>query len=69
MSSPNNTQLNIPQVHEATDRFKIHAAQKVSVNLTNGYTGHLAYREAGSVGWQTGAKMFSVRTAKYERNN
>ena len=45
-----NNQINVPQAREAMDRFKMQAASKVGVNLTNGYNGHLTSREAGSVG-------------------
>ena len=44
----NNNQINIPQAHEAMDKFKMQAASEVGVNLTNGYNGHLTSREAGS---------------------
>ena len=67
MSNSNNNQLNIPQVRETMDRFKMQAAQEVGVNLTNGYNGHLTSREAGSVGGQMVKKMCPVRTKKYER--
>ena len=30
-------QINIPQAHEAMDKFKMQAASKAGVNLTNGY--------------------------------
>ena len=45
------------------------AAQKVGVNLTNGYNGQLTSREAGSVGGQMVKKMCSKRTAEYERQS
>ena len=37
------------------------------MNLTNGYTGHLTSREAGSVGGQMVTKMWPVRSANYPR--
>ena len=52
MSNNKNNQINIPQAREAMDRFKMQAASEVGVNLTNGYNGHLASQEAGSVGGQ-----------------
>ncbi len=60
MSNSNNNQLNIPQTREATDRFKMQAAQEVGVNLTNGYNGHLTSREAGSVGAQLVKNMIEA---------
>ena len=69
MSNNNNNQINVPQVREAMDRFKMQAAQEVGVNLTNGYNGHLTSREAGSVGGQMVKKMIPVRSANYERQN
>lgn len=51
------------------DRFKMQAAQKVGVNLTNGYNGQLTSREAGSVGGQMVKKMCPVRTSKYNRQS
>ena len=67
MSAKNNNQLNIPQAKDAMDKFKMQAASKVGVNLTNGYNGHLTSHEAGSVGGQMVKKMCPKRTAKYER--
>ena len=46
------------------DRFKMQAAQEVSVNLTNGYNGHLSSREAGSVGGQMVQNMCPGQTKK-----
>jgi hypothetical protein len=65
MSNANNNQLNIPQTREAMDRFKMHAAQEVDVNLTNG---HLTSREAGSVSGQMVTKIRPALISKYERN-
>ena len=67
--SNNNNQLNIPQAREAMDRFKMQAAQEVGVNLQNGYNGHLASREAGSVGGQMVKKICPVRKMKFDRHN
>ena len=68
MSNSNNNQTNIPQTHEAMDRFKMQAAQEVGVNLTNGYNGHLTSREAGSVGDQMVKNNAPERLKFYTRN-
>ena len=58
MSNSNNNQLNIPQAHEAMDRFKMQAAQEVGVNLTNGYNGHLTSLEVGDLGNSRWSRRF-----------
>ena len=65
----NNNQINIPQAREAMDCFKMQVASEVGVNLTNGYNGHLTYREAGSVGGQMVKNMCPGRKMKFERSN
>ena len=57
MSSKNNNKLNIPESREAMDKFKLEAANKVGVDLKQGYNGHLTSREAGSIGGQMVNKM------------
>ena len=69
MRNSNNNQINVPQAREAMDRFKMQAAQEVSVNLQSGYNGHLTSREAGSVGGQMVKKMIPVRSMRFARNN
>ena len=64
-----NNQINIPQAREAMDKFKMQAASKVGVNLTNGYNGHLTSREAGSVGGQMVKNELPAITKIYIRNN
>ncbi len=56
----NNNQINIPEAREAMDKFKMHAAQEVGVDLKQGYNGHLTSREAGSVGGQMVKKMIEA---------
>ena len=65
----NSNQLNVPQAREAMDKFKMQAAQEMSVNLKQGYNGDLTSREAGSVGGQMVKKMSTVRTANYTRKD
>ena len=60
----NTNQINIPEAREAMDKFKMEAANEVSVNLKQGYNGHLTSREAGSVGGQMVKKMIEA----YERS-
>lgn len=55
--SSNNNQLNVPQAKEAMERFKMECANRVGVNLKQGYNGDLTSREAGSVGGQMVKKM------------
>ena len=62
-------QINVPQAKQAMEQFKMQPAQEVGVNLTNGYTGHLTSREAGSVGGQMVKNMKPARTIKFERHN
>ena len=55
-----NNQSHVPQAREAMDKFKMQASSEVGVNLTNGYNGNLASREAGSVGGQMVKKMIEA---------
>ena len=50
----------VPEARDALDRFKMEAASEVGVNLTQGYTGDLTAREAGSVGGQMVKKMIEA---------
>ena len=47
----------VPEAKEALNKFKMEAANEVGVNLKDGYNGHLASKEAGSVGGQMVKKM------------
>ena len=72
MSNSNNSssnRINVPEARQAMDQFKMQAANEVGVNLKNGYNGDLTSREAGSVGGQMVKKIWSVRSARYERQS
>ena len=60
MSSKSSTKLVNPQAREAMDRFKMEAASQVGVTLTNGYTGELTSKQAGSIGGQMVKKMIEA---------
>ena len=55
MNSSNKTM--VPEAQDATNRFKMEAANEVGVNLKQGYNGDLTSRQAGSVGGQMVKKM------------
>ena len=57
MSGKNTNELNVPEARAAMDRFKMEAAQKVGVNLKEGYNGDMTARQAGSIGGQMVKKM------------
>ncbi len=69
MSNKNNNQINVPQAKQAMEQFKYQAANKVGVNLKDGYNGDLTSREAGSVGGQMVKKMCPIRTMSFARQN
>ena len=60
--SSNNTM--VPEAQDATNRFKMEAANEVGVNLKQGYNGDLTSKQAGSVGGQMVKKMIE----SYEKN-
>ena len=65
-NSKNSNRLVVPGAREAMDKFKMEAANEVSVSLKQGYNGDLTSRQAGSVGGQMVKKMSTVR---YDRHN
>ena len=62
-SNSNNSGSNrivVPEAKAAMEKFKMEAANKVGVNLKQGYNGDLTSREAGSVGGQMVKKMIEA---------
>ena len=59
MSTRSNNLVN-PNAREAMTRFTMDAAEKVGVNLKQGYNGDLTSRQAGSVGGQMVKKMIEA---------
>ena len=50
----------VPEAKDAMNRFKMEAANEVSVNLKQGYNGDLTSRQAGSIGGQMVKKMIQA---------
>ena len=67
MNSSNKTM--VPEAQDATNRFKMEAANEVGVNLKQGYNGDLTSRQAGSVGGQMVKNVCPIRTARFTRKN
>lgn len=59
-NNSNSNRLVVPEAQEAMNKFKMEAANKVGVDLKEGYNGHLTSREAGSVGGQMVKKMIEA---------
>ena len=59
-NNSNSNRLVVPEAQEAMNKFKMEAANKVGVNLKEGYNGHLTSRGAGSVGGQMVKKMIEA---------
>ena len=59
----------VPEAREGLNRFKMEAANEVSVNLKQGYNGDLTARQAGSIGGQMVNIMIPVRTLHFERKS
>ena len=59
MAKTSNKLVN-PNAREAMNRFKMEAANKVGVNLKQGYNGDLTSKQAGSVGGQMVRKMIQA---------
>jgi hypothetical protein len=52
-----NNQKIVPEARGALDKFKMEVANEIGVNLTQGYNGNIAARDAGRVGGNMVKKM------------
>ena len=60
MASNKNSSSNrveVPEVRDAMDRFKMEVANELGVNLKQGYNGDITARDAGSIGGEMVRKM------------
>ena len=70
MSNSNqSSRMEVPQVKESMDKFKMEVANELGVPLKNGYNGNLTSAQAGSVGGEMVRQMIKKQEQAMSGNS
>ena len=64
MASNSSNRINVPEARQALSNMKYEIANEMGINLTKGYNGDIAAKDAGHIGGNMVKKMIEAQERK-----